>query len=181
MNRRQFLMGSMAATSVAPSIAVSSPLASSDAEATGGPRVAVLLADTDRIAAPIDKRIYGHFLEHINHSVVDGLFAEQIRGCGFEGEDFKTYWEPFSDRGGVESADSEFQNGKKSVRLHVEGGRAGIRQGRLYVAAGYEYDGSLWVKREAGSPQLTLRVVSSKGDPIASVPLALTGSDWQGG
>jgi hypothetical protein len=38
-------------------------------------------------------RIYGHFLEHINHSVVDGLFAEQIRGCGFEGEDFKTYWQ----------------------------------------------------------------------------------------
>ena len=74
MNRRQFLMSSVAATSVvAPSIAVSSPLASSDAEATAGPRVAVLLVDTDRVAAPIDKRIYGHFLEHINHSVVDGL------------------------------------------------------------------------------------------------------------
>ena len=129
--------------------------------------------------ASIDKRIYGHFLEHINHSVVDGLFAEQIRGCGFEGEDFKTYWEPFSDRGSVEIADVEFQNGKKSVRLHVEGGRAGIRQGRIYVDAGQQYDGSLWVRREEGSPQLTLRVVSSKGDPIASVPLAVTGSGWQ--
>ena len=38
------------------------------------------------------------------------------------------------------------------MRLHVEGGRAGIRQGRLYVAAGHEYDGSLWVRREAGLP-----------------------------
>ena len=111
--------------------------------------------------------------------MVDGLFAEQIRGCGFEGEDFKTYWESFSDRGSVECVDVEFQNGKKSVRLHVEGGRAGIRQGRIFVDAGHDYDGSLWVKREAGSPQLTLRVVSSKGDPIASVPLAVTGSGWQ--
>jgi len=97
--------------------------------------------------ATIDKRIDGHFLEHINHSVEDGLFAEQIRGCGFEGEDFKTYWESFSDRGRVEIADVEFKNGKKSVRLHVEGGRAGIRQGRLYVDAGQKYDGSLWVGR----------------------------------
>ena len=67
--------------------------------------------------ASIDERIYGQFLEHINHSVEDGLFAEQIRGAGFEGEDFKTYWEPFSDRGRVEIAEVDFQNGKKSVRL----------------------------------------------------------------
>ena len=128
----------------------------------------MLLADTDRIAAPIDKRIYGHFLEHINHSVVDGLFAEQIRGGGFEGEDFKTYWESFSDRGSAECVDVEFQNGKKSVRVQVEGGHAGIQQGRIFVDAGHAYDGSLWVKREQGSLQLTLRVVSSKGGPIAT-------------
>src|SRR5262249_19004355 len=132
-----------------------------------------------RVPTPIDKRIYGHFLEHINHSVEDGLFAEQIRGCGFEGDDFKTYWEPFSESGRVEIADVEFKNGTKSVRLQVEGGRAGIRQGRLYVEAGQKYDGSLWVKREAGGPLLTLRVVSAKGDSIASAPLPLSGSDWQ--
>ena len=39
--------------------------------------VAVLLVDTDRVSGTIDERIYGHFLEHINHSVVDGLYAEQ--------------------------------------------------------------------------------------------------------
>ena len=42
----------------------------------GGAGVAVLLVDTDRVMGNIDKDIYGHFLEHINHSVVDGLFAE---------------------------------------------------------------------------------------------------------
>jgi alpha-N-arabinofuranosidase len=168
----------MASTSVVPSI-VSSPLLSSAAPAAGEARVAVLLVDTERVMGAIDERIYGQFLEHINHSVEDGLFAEQIRGAGFEGEDFKTYWESFSDRGRVEIAEVEFQNGKKSVRLSVEDGRAGIRQGRLYLDAGYKYDGSLWVKHDEGSPQLTLRVQTSHGDPIASIPFTLTGSGWQ--
>jgi hypothetical protein len=39
--------------------------------------VAILDVDTPRIGA-IDRNIYGHFLEHINHSVEDGLFAEQV-------------------------------------------------------------------------------------------------------
>ena len=180
MNRRNFLIGSVAAGAAGPlSVVVSSPRPSNAAPAAEPQGVAVLLVDTEQVTTSIDERIYGQFLEYINHSVVDGLFGEQIRGCGFEGEDFKTYWEPFADRGEVEIADVEFHNGKKSVRLRVQGGRAGIRQGRLYVDAGYEYGGSLWVRREDGSPQLTLRVVSSQGKPIASVPLALSGSDWQ--
>ncbi|HWB84325.1 MAG TPA: alpha-L-arabinofuranosidase C-terminal domain-containing protein [Bryobacteraceae bacterium] len=178
MNRRNFLMSSMAAAAVPSSIVLSSPRPLGAAPAAGG-GVAVLLVDTERTMASIDKRIYGHFLEHVNHSVVDGLFAEQIRGCGFEGADFKTYWESFSDRGSVELAQVAFENGKNSVRLRAEGGRAGIRQGRLYIEAGQKYDGSLWVKREEGSPQLTLRVESSNGGPIASVPLALSGFGWQ--
>ena len=71
MNRRRFLLSSIAAGAVA-------------AAAPEG-RVTVLLVDTDRVSTPIDERIYGQFLEHINHSVEDGLFAEQIRGAGFEG------------------------------------------------------------------------------------------------
>ncbi|MBV8834714.1 MAG: carbohydrate binding domain-containing protein, partial [Acidobacteriaceae bacterium] len=179
MTRRHFLLSSLAATTTVPRPVVSRPLWLDATPVTGEPRVTVLLIDTDRAMAAIDPRIYGQFLEHINHSVEDGLFAEQIRGAGFEGEDFKTYWESFSDRGRVEVADVEFQNGKKSVRLTVEGGRAGIRQGRLYLDAGHQYDGSLWVKREGGTPQLTLRVQTSQGNPIASIPLAVTGSGWQ--
>ena len=165
---------------IAPlSITLPGPLVSTASAAAGEPSVAVLPVDVNRGIASIDQRIYGHFLEHINHSVVDGLFAEQIRGCGFEGEDFKTYWKAFSDRGTVEIAEVEFQNGKKSARLRADGGKAGIRQNRLYVIGGHQYDGSLWVRREQGSPQLTLRVLSSRGGLIASIPLAATGSDWQ--
>ena len=176
MNRRHFLLSSIAAAAPVSAV-ISTPRVAH--AAADEPRVAVLLVDTDTATTPIDERIYGHFLEHINHSVEDGLFAEQIRGAGFEAEDFKTYWESSSDRGKVEIANVEFKNGKKSVRLHVEGGRAAIRQGRIYLEAARKYDGSIWVKREAGSPQLTLRVLSSKGDAIASAPLAVSPSTWQ--
>src|SRR5881398_1349281 len=114
MNRRKFLKNSMAASASVSLSGVSSPFFSSADQAGGEPRVAVLLVDTDRVTTRIDERIYGHFLEHINHSVEDGLFAEQIRGAGFEGKDFETYWQAFSDRGRVELADVEFRNGKQS-------------------------------------------------------------------
>jgi alpha-N-arabinofuranosidase len=185
MNRRKFLITSMAGTVVEPLAAVSSASPSSAAAATstapvqGQSRVAVLPIDIDRVTTPIDERIYGQFLVHINHSVEDGLFAEQIRGAGFDGDDFKTYWESFPDRGRVEIAEIDFQNGKKSVRLTVEGVRAGIRQGRLFLDRGLKYDGSLWAKREQGSPELTARVRTSEGRAIASMPLALTSSEWQ--
>src|SRR4051812_12797074 len=38
------------------------------------PGVAVLLVDTDRVAGQVDERLYGQFLEEINHSTVDGLY-----------------------------------------------------------------------------------------------------------
>ena len=171
MNRRNFLVHSTAAAAAA-SLSPASFVAAEE------PHVAVLLVDTDRASVPIDKRIYGQFLEHIYHSVEDGLFAEQIRGAGFEGEDFKTYWEPIGKLGDVEVAELDFQNGKKSIRLRPTGGDAGIRQGRIFVEAGAKYEGFLWAKKENASPRLTLRIVSSTGNVIASLLLALIGTEW---
>ena len=175
MNRRDFLSSSLAA-GVPFSILGPPLLCGAEAPAAEEPGVAVLLVDTGRPEGRIDSRIYGHFLEHINHSVEDGLFAEQIRGAGFEGDDFGTYWQPFSDRGTVSIAAVDFLNGRKSVRLDVSGGRAGIRQRRVYMEAGRKYEGSLWVQRQAGSPALTLRILGADGAQIASLPLPVSGS-----
>lgn len=180
-SRRRFLMSSLAAGAAGPlSLTCLHPGGALAAQAGAGGGVAVLLVDTDRAAAPVDERIYGHFLEHINHSVEDGLFAEQIQGWGFEGDDFATYWKPFAERGNAGIAEVAFQNGGKSVRLQAEGGHAGIRQGRVFVDAGRRYDGTLWVKRETGDARLALRVTASSGRDIASVPLRLADSaQWQ--
>jgi alpha-L-arabinofuranosidase len=174
MNRRDFLTRSTAAAATA-TLSNAPLIAGVTAEE---PRVSVLVVDTDRASVPIDKRIYGQFLEHINHSVEDGLFAEQIRGAGFEGPDFQTYWEAIAKQGLVEIAEIGFQNGKKSVRLRADGGEAGIRQGRIFLEANTKYDGSLWIKRENGAPMLTLRVLGSNGNVVASVPLASAVTDW---
>jgi alpha-N-arabinofuranosidase len=147
--------------------------------ATGNPGVAVLLVDTDRVAGSIEEAIYGQFLEHINHSVVDGLFAEQIQGRGFEGKDFDTYWKPFASLGAVQLADVKFENGEKSVRIEVNNGTAGIRQGRIYLQAGYEYNGSAWLKPERGTMKVTFRVAGSNGNIVAEAPLPTSGSSWQ--
>src|SRR6476619_3640449 len=106
MSRRRFLTGSLVASAVGPlSLTVANPGTASGApQAAAEPGVGILVVDTERATAPVDERIYGHFLEHINHSVEDGLFAEQIQGAGFEGDDFKTYWEPFTETGRVEVA-----------------------------------------------------------------------------
>jgi alpha-N-arabinofuranosidase len=168
----------MAATASFSLSAVANPSVFGATDAENKPKIAALLVDTGRVTTAIDERIYGQFLEHINHSVEDGLFAEQIRGAGFEGDDFKTYWESVAERGEVELANVAFQNGSKSVRLRVDGGRAAIRQGRIFLDTGVTYEGSLWLKRETGSPHLTLLVKSSEGEPVASIPLALTSEDW---
>jgi alpha-N-arabinofuranosidase len=151
----------------------------SAASAAQTPRVAVLLVDTDRVEGDIDLGIYGHFLEHINHSVVDGLFAEQVRGQGFEGNDFRDYWRPFSENGSAQAVAVPSANGDKCVRFEVDGGVAGIRQDRVYLQEGHEYDGSLWLKAERGAPAVLLRAKDSAGGVIAEVALETASADWR--
>lgn len=154
-------------------------LAANSPGATDGPGVAILLVDTDRATGQVEEAIYGQFLEHINHSVVDGLYAEQIQGCGFEGKDFETYWKSFADQGRVELAEAKCENGRKCVRLEVADGTAGIRQGRIYLQAGHEYNGSVWLKNERGTAKVALRAKDSDGKLIAEAPLATSGAAWQ--
>src|SRR4051812_18081936 len=85
------------------------------AAAQGRPGVAILQVDTDRRLGTIDQTIYGQFLEHISHAVVDGLFAEQIRGAGFEGRDFETYWTPCGSPGAVRVVEPRFERGARSL------------------------------------------------------------------
>jgi alpha-N-arabinofuranosidase len=152
-------------------------LAVASAPPTAG--VAILQVDTDRRIGTIDPKIYGQFLEHINHSVEDGLFAEQIRGGGFEGRDFDTYWTAFGPPDAVHVVETAFERGTKSVR--IIGGRepAGIRQRRLFLESGRSYDGSIWIKVEAGAPRLSLRVLAADGRVLAQHPLESRAQTWR--
>ena len=143
------------------------------------PGVAVLMVDTDRKAGTIDRNVYGQFLEHINHAVVDGLFAEQIRGAGFEAEDLATYWTAFGNAGAVRTVEVPFEKGTTSVRIAASRTAAGIRQDRVYLQSGVEYSGSAWVKVETGSPRVAFRVRGADGAPLHEVPLPVSGTAWR--
>lgn len=147
--------------------------------AEASPDVAVLLVDTDRVMGRIHENIYGHFLEHINHSVVDGLFAEQIRGRGFEGRDFQTYWKTLSEHGRVELVNEACPNGERCVRITVNSETAGIQQGRVNLSQGQVYNGSVWLKPEQGQVTVHLLVKGSDGKELNNVTLAMQGTQWQ--
>src|SRR6185369_5253083 len=102
------------------------------------PGVSVLLVDTDRVMGKINESIYGQFLEHINHSV-EGLFAEQVQGRGFEGRDYETYWKPFGENGSASVANVKFENGEKSLRLQAASGSVVVRQTGIYLQQGFDY------------------------------------------
>ena len=137
-----------------------------------------MYVDTDRVIGKIDDKIYGQFLEHINHSVEE-LFAEQIQGRGFEGNDFETYWKPFANNGSANVANVTFENGAKSLRLETTNGIAGVRQGGVFLQQGYDYNGSLWLKPESGAVQVRLQAKDSNGAVMASMPLVMAGTGWR--
>ncbi|MBO9681574.1 MAG: carbohydrate binding domain-containing protein [Flavisolibacter sp.] len=143
------------------------------------PGVAVLLVDTDHPISKVDENIYGQFLEHINHSVIDGLYAEQVQGQGFEGKDFETHWKSVEKNGKVTLEDINFQKGLKSIRLSPSNGTAGVQQQRLYVKKDVAYNGSLWVQGESGKPELQLRVVDKNNNEISKASLSFSGNEWQ--
>jgi alpha-N-arabinofuranosidase len=143
------------------------------------PGVSVLLVDTDRKTRKIEKDIYGQFLEHINHSVEDGLFAEQIQGQGFEANDYETYWKPVEGKGTIKVIATKFENGEKSLQLDASNGSIGIKQGRIYLQKEKEYKGSVWIKPLSGSLQTILRFNDSTGNKITELPLKTSGTEWQ--
>jgi alpha-N-arabinofuranosidase len=144
-----------------------------------GSGVSVLLVDTDRPVGRISEGVYGQFLEHINHSVVDGLYAELVQGNGFEGKDFETYWKPYGENGSVTVVNTVFKNGEKSLQFKINKVPAGIRQGRIYLQEGNTYSGTLWVNNIVGSPKLTVRLKDNSDRLIKEIPLRISGRGWK--
>ena len=176
--RLKIVMGTTSLALAVLSAAWLDPLRPQTAD-QGAPGVAILQVDTDRRSGTIDPNIYGQFLEHINHSVVDGLFAEQIRGAGFEGRDFDTYWTPVGPPAAVRVVEAQFERGAKSVRMTAGRELSGIRQGRVFLESGRTYDGSVWIRIESGAPRLSLRVLAADGTVLSDLPLRTRGSAWQ--
>jgi len=72
----------------------------------------VITVDADSRGPQVNPRMYGIFLEEINHGVDGGLYAELVRNRGFEDsrppEGYKLVGKRWVDRGGFDSGFSEF-------------------------------------------------------------------------
>ncbi|MCB0647452.1 MAG: hypothetical protein KDC49_12375 [Saprospiraceae bacterium] len=139
---------------------------------------AVLLIDMDRKMGAVNENLYGQFLEHINHSVVDGLYAEKVRGQGFEDKDFETYWKVKGTEKQISVSTLPFKTGKVSVQFNDKA-KASLSQNRIYLKQGQKYNGSLWAKTLSNKATLYLRVRDPKTGLVAEIKKEMRKGDWK--
>ena len=58
-------------------------------------------------------------------------------------------------------------------------GSVKIQQDRIYIQKGVVYNGSIWIKAEAGKPVLLLQIKDAGGSIAATSPLSYSGVNWQ--
>jgi alpha-L-arabinofuranosidase len=75
-------------------------------------RNVTLTVDPDRVVAEIDCKIYGHFLEHIFHSVNGGLWGELIWNRSFE-QNAMGQWTVIGDPGPLNAVAARSKDGAK--------------------------------------------------------------------
>jgi alpha-N-arabinofuranosidase len=122
-----------------------------------------LALDPEKVVNRVDERIYGHFLEHIYHSVNGGLWGETVWNRSFEQwpgskrkgapRDTKppaaaSHWKFYGEGQGGRSLDDAL-NGKAAQVVTSTGTEAGVAQAHFCVRAGETYFGSLWARGKA--------------------------------
>jgi alpha-L-arabinofuranosidase len=124
--------------------------------------------DAGKVGAPINKFIYGQFIEHMGRCIYGGIWAEMLEDRKFfdpvGGK--QSPWRPV----GGDVVSMVRQNsfvGEHTPRVALNGaGPAGIVQGELGLIAGREYVGRIWLagSGEAGPVQVSLIWGDGPGD-----------------
>jgi len=146
---------------------------------------------TNITGAPIEKYIYGQFIEHLGKCIYGGMWAEMLEDRKFYypvtdefnpwAADSDAYWgagkyiylngSPWEVMGGPETVEMDTRHpfcGQQSVKVIVNGDGlpCGFRQARLHTLAGRKYTGYLIAKGEPGVLPLIVQLTSSSGDTL---------------
>jgi alpha-N-arabinofuranosidase len=158
----------------------------------------MLTVDSDKVVKPIDVKLYGHFLEHIYHSLNGGLWGEVVWNRSFEeglprpggrGRGAPTQPEPSPPAGGTAArhwmlvgaptaqidTDHPF-NSAKSMKIMATANNQGIRQDNYAVHAGDTLRGSIWLR--GNIPGVIVRLVAGQ-QTLAEQQLREPQNDWQ--
>jgi alpha-N-arabinofuranosidase len=152
----------------------------------------LIKVDTSKTGEPIEKYIYGQFIEHLGNCIYGGLWAEMLEDRKFFypvtpdfspwGTSSDEYWKagefkylkgsPWEVMGAAESVRMDIQHpftGTQSVTIQVpgNGSEAGIRQARLAVVADKKYTGHIVFSGSEGILPITIQLTTPSGETIA--------------
>jgi alpha-L-arabinofuranosidase len=138
---------------------------------------------------PIDRRIYGQFIEHFGRIIQGGLWAELLRNRKFYPVDpdrsqAAQPWQPETDRSNVSYVIDRFESldGISSQRVSLFGvsqSWRGIGQSGFSTLAGKEYTAYAWIKTDTPGRRVVFRLQSSDGKYQAQTEVVTQGKDWR--
>ena len=157
-----------------------------------GKEVTFVEIDLNNTSAPVEKYIYGQFIEHLGNCIYGGIWAEMLEDRKFYypitwefnpwatdedkfwGSGVYTYlngspWEVIGTQKTVEMDAGNPFCGEHSVMINVpgNGSSGGIRQARLAVEAGKKYVGYAVLKGSSNVLPLTIRLKTSDGNVVS--------------
>jgi alpha-N-arabinofuranosidase len=158
--------------------------------------------DISRTGQPIEKYIYGQFIEHLGRCIYGGIWAEMVEDRKFYypvEEDFNPYgtasdefwgtgpyrylnaspWQIIGLGEHVQMERGEPYSGEQSVRIHApgDGSAAGIRQYGLAFMQGKPYTGRIVLSGEISSLPVVVRLQTE--DNNIDIPVDEIGPDFQ--
>jgi alpha-N-arabinofuranosidase len=145
--------------------------------------------DLARPLHAVDRRIFGHHVEHFGRVIQGGLWAELLRNRKFYPIDADRAqvaepWKAETDRSDVSYVidRSETLDGISSQRVSVFGGGnrwRGISQSGFDVLDGREYVAYAWIRAQPSSGNVSFRLESSDGQVAAHSEATLTEGDFR--
>jgi alpha-L-arabinofuranosidase len=138
-----------------------------------------LFIEPNEIIGLIDEKTYGHFLEHIYHSVNGGLWGELVWNRSFEqySGGIGTHWTSYGNGTfSVISTDPKL-NSTYYQRIVSTGTETGIQQTPFFIENGQTYYGSLWARCNAAPASLVVRL-KNDSNTIQQKNISVTSSAW---
>lgn len=190
IDRRNFLKAvSGGAVNVAMASAGQEPSVSPGTLVPTSPITGQVDIDTRTIQHTVDRRIYGHFMEHIGRVIHQGLWADLLRNRKFYPVDPQNTqvadpWRPEVDRTQVSYVIDQALslNGISSQRVTLFGKShewRGISQTGFNVLGGQEYVAYAWVKAAPSPKEICFQLTTKKGEVSAHGAVALQSQDWR--
>ena len=137
----------------------------------------------------ISPNMWGIFFEDINFAADGGIYAELVKNRSFEFSNPTMAWKEIEKNGGsgqllIQNRGALFQENPRYASVHVNpstGSYSITNEGfrGMGVKENNVYEFSVLAKRTSGDVKIEIRVVTEKGEVIASSKLEGYSNDWQ--